>query len=97
LNATVTERCAQIRGPPVERNYLRNIGPHWIRRLRVLFQTLSPNHIVSIREDRHKLAEYYDVAGKVPSQWEMYDRLKDPLETENLGSVAMFFSSLRME
>ena len=44
-----------------------------------------PNHVVSIREDRYKLAEYYDVAGVVPSQWEMYDRLKDPLETENLA------------
>jgi choline-sulfatase len=45
-----------------------------------------PNHIVSIREDRYKLAEYYDVAPKpVPSQWEMYDRLKDPLETQNIA------------
>jgi choline-sulfatase len=44
-----------------------------------------PNHVVSIREDRYKLAEYYDVAGVVPSQWEMYDRLKDPLEAENLA------------
>jgi arylsulfatase A-like enzyme len=44
-----------------------------------------PNHVVSIREERYKLAEYYDVAGLVPSQWEMYDLLKDPLETENLA------------
>jgi len=44
-----------------------------------------PNHIISIREDRFKFAEYYDVAGEVPSQLEMYDRLKDPLETENLA------------
>jgi choline-sulfatase len=44
-----------------------------------------PNHVVSIREERYKLAEYYDVAGLVPSQWEMYDFLKDPLETENLA------------
>ena len=33
----------------------------------------APNHIVSIRERRYKLARYYDVAGKVPDQWEMYD------------------------
>jgi len=44
-----------------------------------------PNHIVSIREARYKLAEYYDANGVVPSQWEMYDLLKDPLETENLA------------
>jgi arylsulfatase A-like enzyme len=44
-----------------------------------------PNHIVSIREERYKLAEYYDVNGGVPSQWEMYDLKKDPLETTNLA------------
>lgn len=44
-----------------------------------------PNHIVGIREERYKLAEYYDIDGKVPSQWEMYDLLKDPLETKNLA------------
>jgi choline-sulfatase len=44
-----------------------------------------PNHIVSIREERYKLAEYYDVNGVVPSQWEMYDLLTDPLETTNLA------------
>lgn len=44
-----------------------------------------PNHIVSIRERRYKLAEYYDAAGQVPSQWEMYDLLEDPLETRNLA------------
>ncbi len=44
-----------------------------------------PNHIVSIREERYKLAEYHDVNGKVPSQWEMYDLLQDPYETHNLA------------
>lgn len=43
-----------------------------------------PNHIVSIREERWKLAEYYDAAGQVPSQWEMYDLKHDPLEMVNL-------------
>ena len=32
-----------------------------------------PNHVVSIREQRYKLARYYDANGKVPAQWEMYD------------------------
>jgi hypothetical protein len=28
-----------------------------------------PNHVVSIREQRYKLARYYDADGKVPDQW----------------------------
>jgi choline-sulfatase len=45
-----------------------------------------PNHIASIREDRYKLAEYYDADRVEPSQWEMYDLLKDPLEIKNLAN-----------
>jgi arylsulfatase A-like enzyme len=44
-----------------------------------------PNHVVSIREQRYKLARYYDVNGKVPDQWEMYDLESDPLERTNLA------------
>lgn len=44
-----------------------------------------PNHIVSIREERYKLAEYYDALGNVPSQWEMYDLQHDPLERHNIA------------
>jgi arylsulfatase A-like enzyme len=44
-----------------------------------------PNHIVSIREQRYKIARYYDAAGKVPDQWEMYDLKADPLERVNLA------------
>jgi choline-sulfatase len=44
-----------------------------------------PNHIVSIREHRYKLARYYDAAGKVPTQWEMYDLKTDPLERTNIA------------
>ena len=44
-----------------------------------------PNHVVSIREERYKLARYYDVNGKVPDQWEMYDLERDPLERTNLA------------
>ena len=44
-----------------------------------------PNHIASIREERYKLAEYYDADGIVPSQWEMYDLAEDPLEITNIA------------
>lgn len=44
-----------------------------------------PNHIVSIREGRWKLARYYDVKGRAPTQWEMYDLKTDPLERKNLA------------
>jgi choline-sulfatase len=44
-----------------------------------------PNHVVSIREERYKLARYYDVDGNVPDQWEMYDLDTDPLERTNLA------------
>jgi arylsulfatase A-like enzyme len=46
-----------------------------------------PNHIVSIREGRWKLAKYYDPRKKnpKPSQWEMYDLKTDPLEQKNLA------------
>jgi choline-sulfatase len=44
-----------------------------------------PQHIVSIRETRWKLAQYYDPAGAVRSEWEMYDLASDPLETTNLA------------
>lgn len=44
-----------------------------------------PNHIVSIREGRWKLAKYYDVAHRKRPQWEMYDLKNDPLEKRNLA------------
>jgi choline-sulfatase len=47
----------------------------------------APNHIVSIREGRWKLAKYYDKAKLNPKrpQWEMYDLHTDPEETENIA------------
>lgn len=52
-----------------------------------------PNHIVSIREQRYKFAEYYDAGapgkfldGRDSSQYEMYDLLNDPSETINLAN-----------
>jgi choline-sulfatase len=44
-----------------------------------------PNHIIGIREQRYKLARYYDADGNVPDQWEMYDLKTDPLERINLA------------
>jgi len=45
-----------------------------------------PQHIVSIRETRWKLAEYFDANGKTASQWEMYDLKHDPNERRNLAA-----------
>jgi arylsulfatase A-like enzyme len=44
-----------------------------------------PNHIVSIREQRWKIAKYHDVEHKKKPQWEMYDLKNDPLEKANLA------------
>ncbi len=48
-----------------------------------------PNHIVSIREKRWKLAKYHDVnpdrKQRKRPQWEMYDLKRDPLERDNLA------------
>ncbi len=44
-----------------------------------------PNHIVSIREQRWKIAKYHDVEHKKKPQWEMYDLKTDPLEKTNLA------------
>jgi len=43
------------------------------------------NRIVSVREARYKLAEYYDPTGQATSEWEMYDLAQDPLEIDNLA------------
>ncbi len=45
-----------------------------------------PNHIRSLREERYKLARYFDPDGNEPEQWEMYDLAEDPLETVNLAN-----------
>jgi arylsulfatase A-like enzyme len=47
-----------------------------------------PNRIVSIREERYKLARYYDSDGVEAEQWEMYDLLEDPAEEVNLAQVS---------
>jgi hypothetical protein len=56
----------------------------------------QPNHVVAVREERFKLAKYYDPsadATKVASQWEMYDIVKDPLEKTNLAAPSYKRSS----
>ena len=45
----------------------------------------QPNHMVSIRERRWKLAKYYDPKGKAHPEWEMYDLKSDRLERKNLA------------
>ena len=45
-----------------------------------------PNHIRSIREERYKLARYFDPDGNEAEQWEMYDLQEDPLETVNIAN-----------
>jgi arylsulfatase A-like enzyme len=44
-----------------------------------------PNHVVGIREQRWKIAKYYDANSNRPNQWEMYDMRKDPNEVTNLA------------
>jgi choline-sulfatase len=44
-----------------------------------------PNRIISVREERYKLARYYDGDGVAPDQWEMYDLQEDPAERSNLA------------
>jgi arylsulfatase A-like enzyme len=45
----------------------------------------APQHIASIREVRWKIAQYYDPAGTVEPEWELYDLKADPLERINLA------------
>ena len=44
-----------------------------------------PNHVVGFREQRWKIAKYYDADSNMPNQWEMYDLRKDPNETTNIA------------
>lgn len=48
----------------------------------------EPNHMLCIREKRYKFCKYFDPAReitKVRSEFEMYDLVKDPTESNNLA------------
>ncbi len=44
-----------------------------------------PNRIRCIREQRWKFARYFDAAGQVANEYEMYDMQNDPRELQNLA------------
>lgn len=45
-----------------------------------------PQHLIAIREQRFKIAKYYDAKRRVKPQWEMYDLKNDPDERFNLAA-----------
>ena len=45
-----------------------------------------PQHLVAVREERFKIAKYYDAKRRVKPQWEMYDLKNDPNERFNLAA-----------
>jgi choline-sulfatase len=47
----------------------------------------QPNRIRAIRTDSAKYAFYFDPNGRKPSEYELYDLERDPLEVENLLAV----------
>ena len=47
---------------------------------------LPPNRIIALRGERYMLARYYDGAGNLPDQWELYDLEADPDEQTNLAA-----------
>lgn len=50
---------------------------------------LPPNRIIAVREERYKLARYYDGAGIAADQWEFYDLEADPDEQVNLAAPGL--------
>lgn len=53
---------------------------------------MPPNRIIAMREERYKLARYYDGAGIAADQWEFYDLEKDPEERVNLAAPGVTVS-----
>jgi choline-sulfatase len=52
----------------------------------------QPNRIRAIRTATEKYAVYFDPAGRVSSEYEMYDLDRDPIERENLLDVRSGFA-----
>ena len=50
------------------------------------FHPYGSNHISSIREQRWKIARYYDPLGVAKTEYEMYDLQRDPSEARNLAA-----------
>jgi choline-sulfatase len=48
----------------------------------------QPNRIRAIRTQNAKYAFYFDPSGREPSEYELYDLERDPLEAENLLAVS---------
>jgi arylsulfatase A-like enzyme len=46
----------------------------------------QPNHIRCIRDSRYKYAVYFDAAGVVDQQYELYDLESDPYELHNMAN-----------
>jgi arylsulfatase A-like enzyme len=49
--------------------------------------TAPPNRIRCVRTAAHKYAVYFDPEGRAPSQYELYDLERDPIERRNLVNV----------
>ena len=80
---------AQIlkKGAPAPQDYVVFTSDDWQAGQAGGLYVTPPQHIISRRDRRWKIAEYYDADGKIPSQWEIYDLDNDPLERTNLAHV----------
>lgn len=71
-------------GPPVQ-DYVVFTYDDWQAGQATGPYVQGANHVVSFRENRYKLAKYYDPTGQVATEWEMYDTHHDPNEINNLA------------
>lgn len=71
-------------GPPVQDNIVFTYDD-WQAGQATGPYVQGANRVASFRESRFKLAKYYDPLGQAATEWEMYDTLHDPYETNNLA------------